>query len=644
MKNIYQLEKINYGDGKIYCYEEENKAIGELEMEYELCLKEFRDKDKDRYETSLSYKNYMIKTNNLKEAIKLSKLDEEDAMYDLKLNDLDKDITFQECEYILRNIEDEHIDNLFEVVEEKYPFYIGTSGKDIDKHFAYNYFKEKIKLELDYEFINKDNLFEIFEDSKNAIEFAENVFSNIKVLGVEPEKIGLSWEDFNIKILDLYKETIKQYNYEKIILNREFYAIKSFIAKGHNYKINNKIVFDKEEAEEIADKLFSNYNWKDYSYNRHNDLLVIEKYRIKDESIKDIKTLLEKFEDEQGSLEFCLEEFKKEQAYVTFLCLQGFKEERVYTSPFVLEKVEKCYIFDGLQFNSDVEIKERENSRNTNEIKVYDEQILEKKIENKKFTEAITKCEINKDPIGYGIYVVRGNEYYPKNKLFIENLENNGYKELVEDIKFWEYCFYRDIEMIDLIPDKFKDVEMCKKAVNYWGCFIRAVPDEILKENKNLLYDALKERAIAITHIPEKYKDEELYKKALEIDEEIIEYIPKEYIPNQKFEEPKVSVEKNEELYKKLLLETNIKKRNLIKMFKNKEIYADEKGNAIIPIKNNDEIVGGYKIDFSKTENPILLKNSDITKQDEVERASNLTNKIFENLEIQKVQEVTLEC
>ena len=87
MQNIYELKKFYNNYEKVYFYEDEHKMKTELGIEFEFCLKEFKNKDKDMRETYLSYKNYMLKTNNLKEAINLSGLDEEDVKYDLKLND-----------------------------------------------------------------------------------------------------------------------------------------------------------------------------------------------------------------------------------------------------------------------------------------------------------------------------------------------------------------------------------------------------------------------------------------------------------------------------------------------------------------------------------------------------------------------------
>ncbi|WP_317367502.1 hypothetical protein [uncultured Tyzzerella sp.] len=617
MQNIYELEKIYNNDGEVYFYEDEHKAKTELESEFEVCLKEFKNKDKDMRETSLSYKNYMLKTNNLKEAINLSGLYEDDVKYDLKLDNLDKEITFEECKYILQNMEYEDRNKVFEVAEEKFPFSINENGKFIDRNFAYDYFREEIELQLD--FIRKDELFEIFEDSKNVIEFAENLFNNTKVLGMQPKNSGIFWEDFNIKLLNLYIKTKKDYNSENILSNREFYAIKMY--KGYYDEVINQIVFDKEEAEEIADKLFLNYDREDYSYNRHNDLLVIKKYSIKDDSIKDIKTLLEKFQEQQGSLLFCLGEFEKEQ---------------VDTSSFKLENIIEQYIFQGLHFNND-KIEQREIDRAISKIKVYDEQILEKKIENSKFTEAINKCKIDKDPIGYEAYFMGGIKYYPKDK-FIKNLEDNGYKDLVEDVKFWEYCFWKDTEMIDLIPDKFKDVEMCKKAVNYWGCFIRAVPDEILQENKNLLYDAVTERAIAIQEIPQKYKNKEFYEKALELNSEAVKYVPKEYLSSTKFNLSEKG--DNEELYCFLIKNTNIPKEKLLKAFKNNDIYQDIDRNMIFVAKNEQgENIGGYKWDiYSKSKDLDLIPNSNMDQKqrdDMLIFVKNIYEQVFKQEEIQ---------
>ncbi|WP_250277596.1 hypothetical protein [[Clostridium] colinum] len=109
---------------------------------------------------------------------------------------------------------------------------------------------------------------------------------------------------------------------------------------------------------------------------------------------------------------------------------------------------------------------------------------------------------------------------------------------------------------------------------------------------------------------------------------------------NNVFEKPELSKEKSNELYQKLLLKTDIRKNNLLEMFKNKEMYADEKGNAIFPIKDSEEkIIGAYKLDFSKNEKPILLENS-YAKKEYLEKVSNLANKIFESLQQEILEQV----
>ncbi len=66
-------------------------------------------------------------------------------------------------------------------------------------------------------------------------------------------------------------------------------------------------------------------------------------------------------------------------------------------------------------------------------------------------------------------------------------------------------------------------------------------------------------------------------------------------------------------------------------MFKNNDIYADEKGNAIFPIKNQTgQVIGGFELnlfDKDKIERPKFWKQGDLHKSEY------LSNKVFKSIE-----------
>ena len=142
MKEIYELEKMFNGDGDSIYYNIKEDALKELETEFEIYVKEFKNKTRERYEYSLHFKHYQIKTDNLQEAIKLSNLDEEDVCYDLGLDleELDREISFREMEYILKNIDYDDIEKVFETVNEELPFYIGEDGKKINTNYVFYFY------------------------------------------------------------------------------------------------------------------------------------------------------------------------------------------------------------------------------------------------------------------------------------------------------------------------------------------------------------------------------------------------------------------------------------------------------------------------------------------------------------------------
>ena len=102
----------------------------------------------------------------------------------------------------------------------------------------------------------------------------------------------------------------------------------------------------------------------------------------------------------------------------------------------------------------------------------------------------------------------------------------------------------------------------------------------------------------------------------------------------------------NEELYCFLRKNTNIPKEKLLKAFKNNDIYQDIDRNMIFVAKNEQgENIGGYKWDiYSKSENLILIPNSNMSKkqQDDISGfAKNIYSQAYKALEIQ--EETSLE-
>lgn len=91
----------------------------------------------------------------------------------------------------------------------------------------------------------------------------------------------------------------------------------------------------------------------------------------------------------------------------------------------------------------------------------------------------------------------------------------------------------------------------------------------------------------------------------------------------------------NNKLYKNLLQNSNLKKNEIIEMFKNNDIYADKNDNAIFPIKNETgQIVGAFELDIDCIEKPKFWK------QGNLHRAEYLSNKVFESIETVREEEL----
>jgi hypothetical protein len=81
-----------------------------------------------------------------------------------------------------------------------------------------------------------------------------------------------------------------------------------------------------------------------------------------------------------------------------------------------------------------------------------------------------------------------------------------------------------DCELHHVLPDEYKTEEICKIAINTYGCDIQYVPEQFMTEEMCTL--AVTEDCHAIKYIPELFKTEKLCKLAVTNDCWLIHHIP----------------------------------------------------------------------------------------------------------------------
>ena len=550
---------------------------------------------------------------------------------------------------------------------------------------------------------------------------------------------------------------------KEILKNKDFYVVRYFKDREYRNSFNPDFYFTDtmEKAEELANDILNRYDTIEAS---DLDLLNIEKYEIKDESINSFDELASKFEGSQ------------EDIYGYY-----YGDEEIETNELFQLKADKSLIYHGMlasnpSWNDYIE-EDRKMGENIEDLKdlledyinIDGEQLkdylksleentlnklnqIKEMIEESCFKYALVKnseqlnSNVNENFIEQNIddinksteqlleledKMITEEKYIEIAKLILESLKSM-LEEMIRDFKIElqilkEKVLNKNVEeqpindnqeevknelKLDLTEnDKIKManikdmpqsvLEVLAKEENIMilrrlatnenlpkESFIELAKNkdlklkELLLENDKLPTEALeillndKDKFIRLETIKHKNmpseKLEYLYNKNIKNDEiigcivrnrnassDLVEKISnnlettnenrkmafrnKNHPINNKFIIPEMSKEKSNELYQKLVFQSDIRKNELLEMFKNEKLYADEKGNAIFPIKdNNNEVVGAYKIDFSKNERPELLENSS-TREEYLHSASNLSNKIFKSLNQEEVIEQTEE-
>ena len=634
MKEIYELEIMHNGDGESEYYEIEKDAIKKLQNEYEQYLKEFAHKRRENREYSLYLKHYKIKTDNLKEAVKLSNLDEEDVCYDLGLDleELDKEISFDEMEYILRNMDYNNKEEVFKTINEEMPFYIGEDGKRIDRNYAYNFFKEDIINKLNYEFstrAEKDDFIQMFEESDNKEDFKENIFDDIKLLDnkVKVTSLGLKYKDFEQELTSLYESLDKNEKIENL-----------------SELIKDYVNIDSKEIENVIKNL------DDDTINKLKEIgEKIVDYRFKQSIIKG----LEGAEDleNQKFIENTINEIENTEKDLENLEEKVFnKDKYAEISKLIIESIKSMLLELARDFKIELQIlKEKLANKSKEELNKDTEEIDNQLNLNLTLNDKIKMATIKELPQNILLTLSKENNIKILRNLAInENLPKEAFCNLAKnsDLKLKELLLENEnisLEGLDiLINDKDKYIKL--EAIKH---------KNMSSEKLNQLYDKnIKNDEIIGCIAKNKNASTELLEKIsnnLNTTDENrkIAFQNKNHPINNIFTKPELSKEKSNELYQKLLFKTDIRKNDLLEMFKNNVIYADEQGNGIFPIKDSeDKIVGAYKIDFSINEKPILLENS-YAKEEDLEKASRIANQIFESLQqeevLEQVEEIEIE-
>lgn len=128
--------------------------------------------------------------------------------------------------------------------------------------------------------------------------------------------------------------------------------------------------------------------------------------------------------------------------------------------------------------------------------------------------------------------------------------------------------------------------------------------------------------------------NKELKDKILKLEEEIKKLKSKSINTKDVYLDLRLEQGDNNKLYQKLLRNSNLNKNEILNMFKNNDIYADENGNAIFPIKNiTGQVIGAFELDVNCTDK---VKKPKFWKQGDLHRAEHLSNIVFESIKIVK--------
>ena len=639
MKEIYELENVYDRDIESEYYELKKDANESLEDEYYRKLNGFAYEKTYAGKYSLQLKHYRIKTDNFKEAIKLSNLDEQEVCKDflcLNLEELDREISFREMEYLLEKMKYDEREKVFEIINEEMPFCIDRYGKTIDKDYAYNFFKKDIIINLDYEFCEspeKDNFIRIFKETNDEQKFKEKIFETIGLMGgkIKPTDLGLNYKDFEQELTNLYQSLDKEKKTEII-----------------NKLIKDYVTIDSEEIENIIENL------DDDTINKLKEIgEKIVDYRFKHSIVKGLEGV-ENLEN-QKFIENTINEIEDTEKDLGKLEEKVFnKDKYAEISKLIIESIKSMLLELVRDFQIELQILKEKFINKNNEEQAIDNVDNEKDTKseikiNLTENDKIKMADIKELPESILVALSKEDNIRVLRKLAInENLPKEAFLNLAKnsDLKLKELLLENkniSSEALNVLIDD-KDDFIKLEAIKH-----KNLSSEKLNElyNKNIKNDEI------IGYIAKNQNSSrELLEKITNNlkttnENRKLAFQNKNHPINNKFIKPEISKEKSNELYQKLVFQSDIRKNNLLDMFRNEELYADEKGNAIFPIKNNNnEVVGAYKIDFSKNERPVLLENGNI-KEEYLQSANDLSNKIFESLQqeevVEQVEEIEIE-
>lgn len=635
MKEIYELGNVYDGDIESEYYELEKDANESLEDEYYRKLNGFAYEKTYAGKYSLQLKHYRIKTDNFKEAIKLSNLDEQEVCKDflcLNLEELDREISFREMEYLLEKMKYDEREKVFETINEEMPFSIDRHGKTIDKDYAYNFFKKDIIINLDYEFCEspeKDNFIQIFKETNDEQEFKEKIFETIGLMGgkIKPTDLGLNYKDFEQELTNLYESL------ETEIINK---------------LIKDYVTIDSEEIENIIENL------DDDTINKLKEIgEKIVDYRFKHSIVKGLEGV-ENLEN-QKFIENTINEIEDTEKDLGKLEEKVFnKDKYAEISKLIIESIKSMLLELVRDFQIELQILKEKFINKNNEEQAIDNVDNEKDTKseikiNLTENDKIKMADIKELPESILVALSKEDNIRVLRKLAInENLPKEAFLNLAKnsDLKLKELLLENkniSSEALNVLIDD-KDDFIKLETIKH-----KNLSSEKLNElyNKNIKNDEIIGYIAKNQNAPRELLEKIANNLKTTNENRKLAFQNKNHPINNKFIKPEISKEKSNELYQKLVFQSDIRKNKLLDMFRNEELYADEKGNAIFPIKNNNnEVVGAYKIDFSKNERPVLLENGNV-KEEYLQSANDLSNKIFESLQqeevVEQVEEIEIE-
>ena len=319
------------------------------------------------------------------------------------------------------------------------------------------------------------------------------------------------------------------------------------------------------------------------------------------------------------------------------------KEKYAEIYKLIIESIKSMLLELARDFKIELQIlKEKFANKNKEELNNNTEEIESELNLNLTLNDKIKMASIKELPKNILVALSKEEDIKVLRKLAInENLPKEVFYNLAKnkDLKLKELLLENEnisIEALNILIDD-KDEFIKTEAIKHKNIDIKVLNDLYEKNIKN---DKILSCIVKNENCPRELLEKICDNSKVSDEIKAVAIKNKNHPSNNIFKEPEISTDKSNELYQKLVLKTDIRKNDLLEMFRNKEIYADEKGNAIFPIKDNDnKIIGAYSLNIDNNEKPLLLDGS-YAKNNDLEKSKNLANKIYETFKEEIVEEI----